>query len=52
VTIAVAGPFFGWAVERYQAARNEGVASTADIVATALPFFAVAVLAGLVQWVA
>lgn len=42
--LAVAGPLFGWGIERYQAIRREGVAGWRDIVATALPFEAVAVL--------
>lgn len=42
IALAVAGPLFGWALERYQAIRREGVASKRDIVATAIPFEAAA----------
>jgi hypothetical protein len=39
---AIAGPVFGWGIERYQAIRREGVASRADILYTAAPFEIVA----------
>jgi hypothetical protein len=42
--VALAGPVVGWALERYQAVRREGVASWADAVATAAPFEVVALL--------
>lgn len=38
LALALAGPLFGWGIERYQAIRREGVASKRDIVATAIPF--------------
>ena len=38
VVIALAGPVFGWAVERYQAIRRAGVFDYRDLVATAIPF--------------
>lgn len=44
--LALAGPLFGWAVERYQAVRREGFASARDMVATAVPFE----LAALAWW--
>lgn len=44
LALAIAGPMFGWGIERYQAIRREGVADWRDIVSTALPFEAVAVL--------
>lgn len=48
VALAVAGPLFGWGVERYQAIRREGAVEKRDMIATALPFEAVALLLWLV----
>lgn len=44
VSLAVAGPLFGWGVERYQAIRRSGAAEKRDLIATALPFEAVALV--------
>lgn len=44
LAVAVGGWLFGWGIERYQAIRREGDPSKRDIVATAAPFQAVAVL--------
>mgnify|MGYP000311246484 CR=1 FL=1 len=44
VALAVAGPLFGWGVERYQAIRRAGAVERRDMIATALPFEVVALL--------
>lgn len=38
LAIAVAGPLFGWGVERYQAIRRAGAFEYRDILHTAIPF--------------
>lgn len=43
LAIAVAGPLFGWGVERYQAIRRNGAFEYRDILHTAIPFEVLAV---------
>ena len=45
--LSIGGVAFGWGIERYQAIRREGTPETRDLVATALPFQALALLAWL-----
>lgn len=42
LAVAIAGPLFAWGVERYQAVRRAGTPDRRDLIATALPFEAVA----------
>lgn len=44
LAVAVAGPLFGWGIERYQAIRREGTPDNRDILTTAAPFEAVALV--------
>lgn len=43
LSIALAGPLLGWAVEQYQRVRGDGVPSVRDAMATAAPFEVLAV---------
>ena len=42
VAVAVAGPLFGWGLEKYQQIRKEGAYEVRDMISTALPFEVVA----------
>ena len=42
LSVALAGPLFGWGIERYQAIRREGFPDRADMIATAAPFEVIA----------
>lgn len=44
LSLALAGPLFGWGVDRYQAIRRAGAFEYRDIVNTAIPFWVVAVI--------
>ena len=50
--LAGAGTLFAWALERYQAVRREGQAEDSDMIATALPFWMMALGWQAQRWLA